>query len=189
VAICRSADHGADEVPQTSGVPGPHALLALYPGLRQTGWAVFAPRHDRRRDDRQDDPPVAASGVIALKTRRKVEPTERIAYQLEALNGITAQWRPGCAVRSEAGGMNWRVPGRDQLEQALLGWTDSTGLPLIVYAAPEVRAAVAGQPNASKDALGYAVMLRLGLIGQSRATAEWEAIAVGYYHLQVSAER
>ena len=85
--------------------------------------------------------------------------------------------------------MNWRVPGRDQLEQALLGWTDSTGLPLIVYAAPEVRAAVAGQPNASKDALGYAVMLRLGLIGQSRATAEWEAIAVGYYHLQVSAER
>lgn len=81
--------------------------------------------------------------------------------------------------------MNWRVPGREQLEEALSGWAAGLGLPLTDYTAPEVRAAVAGQPNASKDALGYAVMLYLGLIGQSRATAEWEAIAVGCHHLQI----
>ena len=56
-------------------------------------------------------------------------------------------------------------------------------IPLLKYTIQEVRAAVAGQPNASRDALCYAVMRRMGLIGQSRATAEWEAIAVGYYHL------
>ena len=188
MAIGGAADYGVDVTPHTSRVPGPHALLALYPGLRQTGWAVFPPPHDSRQVDRPDAPPVIASGVIALMTRRKVDPADRIAHQLAALNDITARWRPGCVVRSAAGGMNWRAPGRDQLEQALRRWTDSMGLPFIDYAAPEVRAAVAGQPNASKDALGYAVMLRLGLIGQNRAAAEWEAIAVGHYHLALAAQ-
>ena len=57
------------------------------------------------------------------------------------------------------------------------------GLPQFSYTAQEVRAAVAGHPNASRDQLGYAIMLLLGLIGQGRSTHEWEAIAVGHYHL------
>ena len=178
------ADHGADVAPLHSGDPYPSALLALYPGLRQTGWAVFAPCRDRR----QDGLPIAASGVVALKTRRKVEPAERIAHQLEELTAVAARWRPGRVVLSAAGGMNWRLPGREQLDQDLRRWTGSMGLSLTGYSATEVRSAIAGQPNASKDALGYAVMLHLGLIGQSRAAAEWEAIAVGCHHLQVSAE-
>ena len=42
--------------------------------------------------------------------------------------------------------------------------------------------AIAGHPNASRDQLGYATMLLLGLIGLGRSTHEWEAIAVGHYH-------
>ena len=49
--------------------------------------------------------------------------------------------------------------------------------------AQEVRTAIDGHLNASKDQLGYATMLLLGLIGQGRSTPESEAIAVGHYHL------
>ena len=104
---------------------------------------------------------------------------------MEALTAVAAQWRPPRVVRSKPSGIPWRVPGLEQLDLALHNWAAGLGLPMTGYTAQEVRAAVAGQPNASKDALGYAIMLRLGLIGQSRATAEWEAIAVGHYHLAV----
>ena len=57
------------------------------------------------------------------------------------------------------------------------------GLTQFSYTAQEVRSAVAGHPHASRDQLGYAIMLLLGLIGQGRSTHEWEAIAVGRYHL------
>ncbi len=175
------AGHGAHDVAHNPGSPHPPALLALYPGLRQTGWAVLRAGGEKGRAV----PPVAASGVVGFKPQQKIDDTERIARQLEALTSVVARWRPASVVCSKPGSMNWRVPGREQLEEALSGWAAGLGLPLTDYTAPEVRAAVAGQPNASKDALGYAVMLYLGLIGQSRATAEWEAIAVGCHHLQI----
>ena len=57
------------------------------------------------------------------------------------------------------------------------------GLPLHAYTAQEVRSAIAGQTNASQDQLAFAVMERLGLIGLSKTPHEWEALAVGDYHL------
>ena len=51
------------------------------------------------------------------------------------------------------------------------------------YTAQEVRESMAGHPNASRDQLAYAVMACLGLIGQGKTTHEWEALAVGHYHL------
>ena len=147
------------------------ALLALAAGLRETGWAVF---HGSA---------IAASGVAGLKARRKMEPSARTAHQLDALSAIAVRWQAVRAGRSRANGINWRVPGREQLDEALRCWADGLGIPLLECTTEEVRAAVAGQANASRDALCYAVMHRMGLIGQSRATAEWEAIAAGYYHL------
>ncbi len=160
---------GADNAIR-DGVSKSGLLLVLAPGLRETGWAVL------------DGPTVADSGIAGLKVRRKMEPSDRIAHQLDALSAVAVRWQAVCAVRSRADGINWRVPGLEQLDEALHTWADSLGIPLLGYTIQEVRAAVAGQPNASRDALCYAVMRRMGLIGQSRATAEWEAIAVGYYH-------
>ena len=40
-----------------------------------------------------------------------------------------------------------------------------------------------GHTNASRDQLAYSVMVALGLIGQGKTTHEWEALAVGHYHL------
>ena len=161
-----NANHG--------GAPETGTLLALATGLRETGWATL---HGTA---------VAASGVVGLKARRKMEPSDRIAHQLDALSAVAARWQAVCAVRIKADGINWRVPGLEQLDEALHSWADDLGIPLLDHTTREVRTAVAGQPNASRDAVCYAIMHRFGLIGQSRATAEWEAIAVGYYHRMLS---
>ena len=165
---------GADNASYDS-TPEAGTLLALATGLRESGWAVF------------QGPAVAASGVVGLKTRRKMEPSDRIAHQLDALTAVAVRWQPVGAVRIKADGINWRVPGLEQLDEALHTWAEGLNIPLSDYTTREVRAAVAGQPNASRDAVSYAIMHRLGLIGQSRATAEWEAVAAGYYHLALRA--
>ena len=43
---------------------------------------------------------------------------------------------------------------------------------LTAYTAQEAGDAIARHPNTSKDQLGYAIMLKLGLNGQGRATHE-----------------
>ena len=162
--------------------PGPcpafpaSTLLALYPGVRRTGWAVFAGRR------------VKASGTADSGTRRQTPLAERISLQLETLSRVVANWRPERAVRSMPGGLGRQSPGAAELERALGLWADGLGLPLTTHPAPDVRSAIAGRPNSPRDALAHAVMLRLGLIGQSRSAAEWEAIAAGCYHLQLPAD-
>ena len=178
----RARDGATSHTGDSNGPPSP-ALLALYPGIRQTGWAVLAinGRHNTVI------PAIAASGTAGLKTQQRVEPAERIAHLLETLSGITCRWRPGIVVCSNAGGLTSLALGREELDEAIRRWADSLGLPVANYAAPEVRATMAGKPNASKDALAHAVMLRLRLIGQSRSPAEWEAIAAGCHHLALKA--
>ena len=80
-------------------------------------------------------------------------------------------------------GIYWLVPALELLDIALAEWSQRHGLCLYTYTAQEVRLAIAGHPNASREQLAYAVMARLGLIGQGKTTHEWEAIAVGGYHL------
>jgi len=152
-------------------------LLALSTGLRETGWAVF------------QGSAVAASGLVGLKIRRKVEPSVRIARQLDALSAVTSRWRAASVARSKPSGVNRDAPGLEKLDVSLREWAECLGIPLFDYASQEVRSAVAGQPNASRDAQCYAIMHKLELIGQSRATAEWEAIAVGYYHRTLGREK
>ena len=146
-------------------------LLALDAGVRETGWAVFM------------DGDVAASGVAGLKIRRKLEPEVRVSHLTGSLNELADRWSPQAVALCQPSGINWPVPALDLLVSSLTGWSSERGLPLFSYTAQEVRTAVAGHPNASRDQLGYAIMLLLGLIGQGRSTHEWEAIAVGHYHL------
>ncbi len=158
----------------------PFPLLALYPNLRQTGWALF----DARPRATTPFAFLAASGTVGPGLRTKMEPHERIAHQLQGLASVVAQRSPRCVVCSWAGGMNWGTAWPCQLDRDLHRWAGDLELPITSYPAPEVRASIAGKPNASKDALAYAVMSRLNLIGQYRSAAEWEAIAAGYHHLQ-----
>ena len=150
-------------------------LLALDAGVRETGWAVF------------QDGKVIESGITGLSTRRKVEPEVRVSHLIESLDELAGKWTPQAVALCQPSGINWPVPALDLLVSSLSEWSAGRGLPQFSYTAQEVRAAIAGHPNASRDQLGYATMLLLGLIGQGRSTHEWEAIAVGHYHQTRSA--
>ena len=149
----------------------PTVLLALDAGVRETGWTVF------KGDE------VIESGVTGLSTRRKVEPEVRVSHLLQSLDELTEKWNPKLVALCQLSGINWPVPALDLLLTSLAEWSAGRGLPQLSYTAQEVHTTIAGHPNASRDQLGYATMLLLGLIGQGRSTHEWEAIAVGHYHL------
>jgi Holliday junction resolvasome RuvABC endonuclease subunit len=106
-----------------------------------------------------------------------------VNYLLECLDELVARWQPGEVACCQPTGIGWRMPALDLLDAALARWSGRHRLCLFAYTAQEVRTAVAGHPNASRVDLGYAVMTRFGLIGQGKTTHEWEAIAVGDYHL------
>ncbi len=184
MASAGSADRGNTASDGTESRPtGP--VLALYPNLRQTGWAVFGAL-------RREGTPVsflAASGTVGPGLRAKMEPRQRIACQLQSLSAIAERWRPQCVVCSWPGGMDWGAAGMRQLQEQLRLWAESQSLPAVDYPAPHVRAALAGKPNASKGTLAYSVMERLNLVGESRSALEWEAIAAGYHHLRANSKQ
>ena len=59
-------------------------------------------------------------------------------------------------------------------------------LRMCCYPHRDIRSALSGRPNAAKEELAYAVMTRWGLLGTGKSTYEWNAIAVGDYHLSSS---
>ena len=122
------------------------------------------------------------SGVTGLSTRRKLDPAVRVSHLIESLDELAGRWDPRAVALCQPSGINWPVPALDLLIASLATWSSERALPQFSYTAQEVKTAIAGHPNASRDQLGYAIMLLLGLIGQGRSTHEWEAIAVGHYH-------
>ena len=156
------------------GIADANVLLALDAGLGETGWAVM---HRERG---------IHSGLIQIADRRRLDAASRITRLLQELDQLVVQWRPEAVAHSRPSGIHWPVPALEMLEASLLQWCRDWNLPLHAYTAQEVRGAVTGHPNASRDQLAYAVMARSGLIGQAKSTHEWEAIAVGQYHLSRS---
>ena len=158
-------------MPSTMASANPGLLLALAPGLRETGWAVFR------------GSAVAASGIAGLKGRRKVEPSARIAHQLDALSAVAARWSAGCAVRSRADGINWRTPGLEQLDDGPATLGQWIGYPVAEIHYP---GSAGRRRRAAQRIQGRPVLRRHAADG-----ADWaepghrrrEAIAVGYYHL------
>ena len=120
----RARDGATFHTGDGNGPPYP-SLLALYPGIRQTGWAVLAVngQHD------PGIPAIAASGTAGLKAQQRVEPAQRIAHLLETLSGITGRWRPGIVVCSNAGGLTSRAQGREELDAAIKRWATAWGCP------------------------------------------------------------
>lgn len=69
------------------------------------------------------------------------------------------------------------------LGRAMNLWARSHDLPLHSYPPREIRTSLIGRANAGKEELTYAVMTRWGLLGEEKTTQEWNAVAVGDYHL------
>ena len=110
----------------------------------------------------------------------------RIASLITELDRLAEDIHPEVVACCQPSGINWTVPSIRLLEESLLNWSETRNIGFFSYTTQEIRAAIAGFANASPDRLGYAIMVRLGLIGQRRSTHEWEAVAVGYYHLSRS---
>ncbi len=159
----------------------PESLLALDPGVRESGWAWFQGGR------------LKSTGRIALPKHLKLTAEERIDHLTAGLDRLVAE---GVAVEATPAGENlaevvcaqpsgirWPVPSLELLETRLALWSQRQGLARHSYTAQEVRRAFTGSARTSRDRLAYAVMASLGLIGQTRTTHEWEAVAVGYYHL------
>jgi len=152
-------------------------LLALDAGVRQTGWAVFESKRLLR------------TGVIASPKRNALKCRDRIASLMTGLELLAEDSHPQAVACCQPSGINWTVPSIQLLEESLLTWSEGRQIGFFSYTTQEVKAAIAGFANASPDRLGYAIMVRLGLIGHKKSTHEWEAVAVGYYHFSRLAGR
>ena len=148
----------------------PITVIGLDAGVRETGWAVFSQGEIR------------ATGSIALRSRHRIDASTRVEHLVDALDQLVAEWQPEAVACCQPTGIGWKIPALELLDAALSDWSTRHQLCLYSYTAQEVRTAVAGHPNASRGDLSHAVMVRFGLIGQSRTTHEWEAIAIGEYH-------
>ena len=166
-------------------------LLALDAGVRETGWAIFRTHRpgaaplNHTGGDAGDSARNAGTdtGVIRLPRSRSLDAADRVAHLVKCLDGLVARWQPAAVAYGQPSGIRWPVPSLELLDTALVNWSAGHRLPLYTYSAQEVRAAIARHSHVPRDQLAYAVMSRLGLIGQSKTTHEWEALAIGYYHL------
>ena len=147
------------------------ALLALDAGVRKTGWAILG-------SGRQVN-----TGMIGMKGRRGIDAPARLTHLVANLDHLADEWRPAAVAHSRPSGIHWPVPALELLETALFDWCLRRDLPIYAYTTQEVRNAATGHTNSSKDELAYAVMVGLGLIGAEKNAQEWEAIAVGCYHM------
>ena len=146
-------------------------LLALDAGVRETGWAIYR------------EGSVDATGVIRLPRSRSLDATYRVEHLVRCLENLIARCQPEEVAYGQPSGIRWPVPALELLDSALIGWSARHRLPLYTYSAQEVRAAIARHSHVPQDQLAFAIMVRLGMIGASKSTPEWEALAVGYYHL------
>ena len=149
----------------------PESLLALDAGVRETGWAVFSSGSE------------VTTGTISIPGRRALDAASRLTHLTRSLDCLMERLAIFAVVHSLPSGIHWAVPALELLETSLREWSRRHQLRLFAYSAQDVRTAFTGHPNATRESLAYAVMSSLGLIGQGKSTHEWEAIAVGHYHL------
>lgn len=152
----------------------PATLLALDAGTRNTGWAVFRGYVPHR------------TGVIALRRRKDNDAAaERIVRLTEELDELAARCMPAAIAVSRPAGLGGArpAPALALLETALDEWAQRVGIALAAYPMAEVRRAVAGHPRAAPEAVAFAVMSALNLLGSRKTAHEWAALAVGSYHL------
>ena len=146
-------------------------LLAMDAGVRETGWAIFQSRC------------LVTTGIIRVPHRRRLDAEIRICYLIGCLDEVVAEWQPGAVVYSRPSGPHWPIQALELLEAGLVAWSKRQRLGLYSYSAQEVRSAMAGHPNVSRDEIAYADMAMLALIGQGKTQHESEAVAAGDYHL------
>lgn len=123
--------------------------------------------------------------IIAYDRSHRSDIKRRIAAIEEALDNTVDRWQPlvACYGRPPQLQLPQQQEGMEILRESLERWAGEHGLPIHCYPIREIRTALVGRPNVAKEELAYSVMTRWGLLGEGKTTPEWNAIAVGDYHL------
>ena len=182
-------------------------LLAIDPSTRETGLAIFSKGElakGRAEPGASDETPsspgksrdemvqvhapwkLVYTGVIVADRRPwRVEIPARIKGIESALDSIVEAWWSEEVVRGQPSPrqLPHHQEGIEALSRALERWTRGHNLPLYSHSLHEIREAIIGRASGAKEELAYAVMTRWGLLGEGKTTHEWNAIAVGDYHL------
>lgn len=181
-------------------------LLAIDPSTRETGWAVFSMEASRQgkgilREDPSELPThkyveefpqahascrLLETGVIVVHHRpQKVEVEERVRAIEEELERMAEERHLQEIACGKPPPMQlpYQQLGMNMLSHALERWAGQHDLPFYPYSLREIRSAIIGRANSAREELAYAVMTRWGLLGEVKTTHEWNAIAVGDYHL------
>ena len=182
-------------------------ILAIDPGVRAAGWAIFlndpspelhglakggkpsgvaSPEHQETCI--QPHPPweLVETGVIIAPHRpRRIDVSSQLKAIQAELDRVEDMWRPQAVACWKPSVM--QLPQQQKVLE-MLGrmmdlWAQSHGLRLYSYPPREIRTSLIGRANAGKEELTYAVMTRWGLLGEEKTTHEWNAVAVGDYHL------
>ena len=178
-------------------------IISIDPTTTVTGWAVFS--HEPLEPSVEpegvpaDGPPSLAlstspieswllveTGIIIAHNRpKRVEVSERVQAIKAELTRMVGEWRPIEVVcgKPMALQLPYQQQGLEMLNVTLENWAAELGLSYHVYQIREVREAILGRANATKEELSYEVMNRWGLLGIGKSSHEWSAIAVGDYHL------
>ena len=177
-------------------------LLAIDPSTRETGWAVFVKRAAPPLLETTDEPQlcqpddvdapvhprwkIVETGVIIAHPRpQRVEVATRVKAIQGELERMVAAWDPQEVACGKPSPMQLpqQQAGVEMLRRALERWAQEHDLPLYYHQLKDIRSAMLGRAIGASQELAFAVMNRWGLLGEARTTAEWNAIAVGDYHL------
>ena len=182
-------------------------LLAIDPSTKETGWAIFSkgPCHqsqDSAEWEKMPDPSssinpeenamvhphwrIMETGVIIAYHRLyRVGVAERIVAIEVELDRMIEKWQPQEVACGKPSLMQFpqQQEGVEMLTHALERWSQGYNISLHCYPLRDIRAAILGRANAAKGELAYAVMTRWGLLGEGKTAHEWNAVAVGDYHL------
>ena len=178
-------------------------LLAIDPGTRETGWAVFSKEPQLPDQEHSADEStsmtlgscplihplwslVETGVIIAYHRLRRVEVAERIKDIREQLTRVADRWHPkqvACA-KPSVPQLPQQQAGVVMLTDAMEQWAQGYKLSPRYYTFRSIRLAISGRANAAKEELAYAVMTRWGLLGEGKTTHERNAIAVRDYHLE-----
>ena len=158
--------------------PAPRRILGLDPGLQTTGYGVI--------EITADGPRVVEAGVVrSSEGRAKHEMAERVKALYDGVVEVLDQWSPG-SIAIEQLYAHYEHPrtailmGHARGVFLLAG--AQRGLPVLSYAATQVKKLITGHGHAGKEQMQYTIMRELGLTAMPEPPDVADALAVALCH-------
>ena len=162
----------------------PRRILGLDPGLQTTGYGVI--------EITPEGPRVAEAGVVRSSERAtKPDFAERIKALYDGIVEVIDQWSPA-AIAVEQLYAHYEHPRTAILmghaRGAFLLAGAQRGIPVLSYAATQVKKLITGHGRASKEQMQYTIMRELGLgaVPEPPDVADALAIALCHYYASQS---